>query len=90
MRSAIAIILAMLGTILVLTGAAALLAPALARPRTADDTDVTRTRWQRTAEVASRVPGPERLIIWGVVLLTLGAVAAGAISVSVNITAGGG
>jgi hypothetical protein len=91
MRSAIAIIMAMLGVILVLGGAGALWASAVIRPDTTDRTDDPgRTGWQRTVDVASKVPAPERLILWGVVLLALGAVAAGAISLSVSITAGGG
>jgi hypothetical protein len=87
MRSAIAIIMAMLGVILVLGGAGALWASAVARPDRPDDPN--RTGWQRTVDVAGKVPRPERLILWGVVLLTLGAVAAGAISLQVNVSAGG-
>jgi hypothetical protein len=88
MRSAIAIIMAILGVILVLAGAGALWASAVAR---ADRTeDPNRVGWQRTVDVASKVPTPERLILWGVILLALGAVAAGAISLSVNVSAGGG
>jgi hypothetical protein len=90
MRSAIAIIMAMLGVILVLSGAGALWASAVARPERVDrPDDPNRTGWQRTGDVAGKVPRPERLILWGVVLLTLGAVAAGAISLSVNVSAGG-
>jgi hypothetical protein len=88
MRSAIAIIMAILGVILVLGGAGALWAAAVAGSDRAEDP--TRTGWQRTVDVASKVPTPERLIVWGVVLLALGAVAAGAISLSVSVTAGGG
>jgi len=90
MRSAIAIIMAMLGVILVLGGAGALWAAAVARPDRTDRTDdPARTGWQRTVDVAGKVPRPERLILWGVVLLTLGAVAAGAISLQMSISAGG-
>jgi hypothetical protein len=88
MRSAIAIIMAILGTILVLSGAGALVASAVARPDRADDP--SRTGWQRTVDVASKVPAPERLILWGAVLLSLGAVAAGAISLNISLSAGGG
>ena len=73
-----------------LSGAGALWASAVARPDRADD-PTPRTGWQRTVDVASKVPTPERLILWGVVvLLALGAVAAGAISVSVSVDAAGG
>ena len=91
MRSAIAIITAMLGVVLVLGGAGALWASALTRHGgTYGEPEPTLTRWQRTVDAAAKVPGPERLILWGVVLLTLGAVAAGAITLSVNVSAGNG
>ena len=90
MRSAIAIIMAILGTVLVLSGAGALWASALAgRPDVTPDA-AEPVRWRRTADVAGKVPVPERLILWRVVLLSLGALAAGAISVSINVSAGGG
>jgi len=88
MRSAIAIIMAILGVILVLSGAGALWASAAARPDRADDP--SRTSWHRTVDVARKLPTPERLILWGVVLLALASVAAGAISLSLNVSAGGG
>jgi len=90
MRGAIAIIMAILGTVLVLSGAGALWAAAVVRPAGLPETDPGRTRWQRTVEVAGKLPAPERLILWGVVLLALGAVAAGAITVSFNVSAGDG
>jgi hypothetical protein len=85
MRSAIAIIMAVLGTVLVLSGAAALWAVALARPASEA---VEPTRSDRTLGALSRLPSPDRLIVWGVVLLGLSAVAAGAITVSATATAG--
>ncbi len=93
MRSAIAIIMAVLGTILVLSGAAALWAAALTRPRlagdaTGDAADVERTRRERAVDAVSRMPSPDRLIMWGVVLLALSAVAAGAVTLSASATAG--
>jgi hypothetical protein len=89
LRSAIAIIMAVLGTVLVLSGAGALWATALVRPRPAEGVGAAAaTRAERTADVVSRVPGPERLIVWGVVLLALSAVAAGAITLSATGTAG--
>jgi hypothetical protein len=90
MRSGIAIIMAVLGTVLVLSGAAAMWASALAKPRTTDDATPypAGTRMERTVSMVSQMPGPERLIIWGVVLLALSAVAAGAITFAASATAG--
>ncbi len=110
MRSAIAAIMAILGTILVLSGAAALWASALNRPRLSSDPDpapatgaglgsgaasgagsspaAEPTRGEKTLDRISRVPAPDRLIIWGVVLLALSAVAAGAIQVAASASAG--
>jgi len=85
MRSAIAIIMAILGTVLVLSGAAALWASALVKPDAPDD---SAGRLVRTADVVGRLPVPDRLITWGVVLLALSAVAAGAITFSATATAG--
>jgi hypothetical protein len=88
MRSAIAIIMAVLGTILVLSGAAALWASALARPSAPDEPAVNRL--DRTVGAVGKLPVPDRLITWGVVLLALSAVAAGAITFSATATAGTG
>jgi hypothetical protein len=85
MRSAIAIIMAILGTVLVLSGAAALWASALVKPDALDD---SAGRLVRTVDVVGRLPVPDRLITWGVVLLALSAVAAGAITFSATATAG--
>jgi hypothetical protein len=84
MRSIVAVIMAILGTVLVLSGAGAFWAAALHRPESADET----SRLDQTAGTLARLPRPERLILWGVVLLGLSAVAAGAISVSATATAG--
>jgi hypothetical protein len=83
--------MAILGTVLVLSGAAALWASALTKPQAADATEPTAPapgRTERTAEVLSRVRAPERLIIWGVVLLALSAVASGAIQIAASASAG--
>jgi hypothetical protein len=128
LRSAIAVIMAILGTILVLSGAAALWASALNRPRLSGDPDPAPasgaglgstgagvgsagaglgsaagsgsssgpgtgtvsepTRIEKALDRISRVPAPDRLIIWGVVLLALSAVAAGAIQVAASASAG--
>ena len=97
MRSAIATIMAILGTVLVLSGAAAFWAMALTRSALPEVDPITgptpapksTSRMDRAVGTLSRVPTPERLILWGVVLLALSAVAAGAVSVSATATAGG-
>jgi hypothetical protein len=86
MRSAVAVIMAILGVILVLSGAGAFWAVALTRTRT--EPAESTTRWGRGLDVAGRLPTPDRLILWGVVLLALSAVAAGAITFSATATAG--
>lgn len=86
MRSAIAITMAVLGTVLVLSGAAALWAGALIQSRTTADTGSART--DRAVQTFSRLPAPDRLITWGVVLLALSAIASGAIQFSATATAG--
>ena len=90
MRSAIAVIMAILGVILVLSGAAALWASVLAKPAGDPDTTAPITRRDRSMSALSRLPAPDRLITWGVILLALSAVAAGAITFSVTATAGTG
>jgi hypothetical protein len=87
MRSAVAVIMAILGVILVLSGAGAFWAVALTRTKT-ETTAEPATRWGRGLEAAGRLPTPDRLILWGVVLLALSAVAAGAITFSATATAG--
>ena len=76
--------------VLVLAGAATLWAGALRRP---DDPQAVRPGQQASAverglAVAARLPGGERLIGWGVVLLALAAVASGAITFSATVAAG--
>lgn len=90
MRSAIAIIMAVLGTLLVLSGAAALWALALAQPHEPDQVSTAPSRMDQTVDVVSRLPAPDRLITWGVVLLALSAIAAGAIDFSASASAGTG
>ena len=86
MRSVIAVIMAILGVILVLSGAAALWASALVRPTEAEP--AAATKLDRGLSTVSRLPAPDRLITWGVVLLALSAVAAGAITFSATASAG--
>ena len=88
MRSAIAIIMAILGTILVLSGGAALWASAVVRPGGTEASTPPGSKLDRAAGTLARLPAPDRLIIWGVVLLALSAVAAGAITISLAATAG--
>jgi hypothetical protein len=90
MRSAIAVIMAILGVILVLSGAAALWASVLVKPASDPDTTAPITRRDRSMSALSRLPAPDRLITWGVILLALSAVAAGAITFSATATAGTG
>jgi hypothetical protein len=85
-RSIVAVIMAVLGTVLVLSGAAAFWATALGRTSPAEQTPSGRL--DQTVGTLARLPRPERLILWGVILLGLSAVAAGAISVSATATAG--
>ena len=91
MRSVIAAIMAILGVILVLGGGASLLASALAKTRTGESAPSTvgsGSRFEHGLEVAGRLPGADRLMTWGVVLLALSAIAAGAITFSATATAG--
>jgi hypothetical protein len=87
LRSVLAAIMAVLGTVLILSGAAGLWAVALTRPRTGETTEPG-SRMEALVMAVGRIPGPERLIVWGVVLLALSAVASGAISLSVSAAAG--
>ena len=84
MRGAIVVIMAILGVVLVLTGVAALWGSAVGPSRTEGSTG----RFERGLAVAGQLPAPGVLIKWGVVLLTLSAIAAGAISFSVTASAG--
>jgi hypothetical protein len=91
MRSVIAAIMAILGVTLVLGGGASLWASALTRTRTGESAPSTvggGSRLERGLEIAGRLPGADRLITWGVVLLALSAIAAGAITFSATATAG--
>jgi hypothetical protein len=90
MRSIVAVIMAILGTVLVLSGAAAFWAVALNRTEpAAEPTPGSGSgRLNQATGTLARLPRPERLILWGVILLGLSAVAAGAISFSATATAG--
>jgi hypothetical protein len=86
MQDFIAALMAVLGTLLVLAGAAVtvLKAPASA-PVNPGDTEPVPSRFRR---VVGGLNGADRLIAWGVVLLVLAAVAAGAISFNFGAQAG--
>ena len=99
MRDWIAVIIAVLGVLLVLAGATLILLRALpARPAPAagpspDESDIS--DMSPTVPVGARISGAwkeptaaDRLIFWGVVLLVLAAIAAGAITF--NLGAAGG
>lgn len=88
MRGAIVLIMAVLGVVLVLSGVAALWGSALVGPRTDGAETGTPSRMERSLKMVGRLPTPAALIQWGVVLLALAAVAAGAISFSVTASAG--
>ena len=92
MRGAIVVIMAILGVILVLAGVAALWGSAVGPSRTDGSSPAggPSGRFERGLAVAGRLPTPDVLIKWGVVLLTLSAIAAGAISFSVTASAGTG
>ena len=87
MRSWIAVIMAILGVILVLGGGTTLWASGFVRQRGAEAVPAE-SRFERGLDAVSRRPGAERLITWGVVLLALSAIAAGAISFSATATTG--
>jgi hypothetical protein len=110
MRDWIAVIMAVLGTLLVLAGGGLIVLRALSTDRTgepepvsADDATseipavapgrpalgvVAGGTPQRLVQAARRMPAADRLIGWGIVLLVLGAVAAGAISFNLGAEAG--
>jgi hypothetical protein len=103
MRDWIAVIMAVLGVLLVLAGGALLVLNALAatgKPSvptidepTAEVTVPPGPRPPVTArltEAARRLPSADRLIGWGIVLLVLAAIAAGAIDFNFSLGANSG
>jgi len=88
MRDSIAVLMAVLGTLLVLAGAGVIVAKAVVAP--ADVTAATvpaPTTGARLLGVLRQVEAYDRLIIWGIVLLVLAAVTSGAISFNVDAAA---
>lgn len=94
MRDWIAGSMAVLGTLLVLSGGAVIVLRALRPSATgtaADETTAAEPAARPTTRLVNavrRMPAADRLIGWGVVLLVLGAVAAGAISFNLGAEAG--
>jgi hypothetical protein len=93
MRDWIAGAMAVLGTLLVLAGGAVVvlkaLAPASGDPATAATAEVpVASPSSRILGAARRIQAADRLIAWGIVLLVLAAIAAGAISFALGANAG--
>lgn len=93
MQDVIAGAMAVLGTLLVLSGGAVIVARALREPSSAaadaptvETAPVSTTK--RVVNAMRNMPAADRLIGWGIVLLVLAAVAAGAISFSLGANAG--
>lgn len=91
MQAWIAGAMAVLGTLLVISGGAVIVSRAL-RPAVAGGEEVTGAGSAKTTarllNAVRSMPPADRLIGWGIVLLVLGAVAAGAISFNVDAGAG--
>ena len=106
MRDSIAVIMAVLGVLLVLAGGTLLVLNALAAgglptrkaapPAVDEPTDEIAAPapkapvTARLTEAARRLPSADRLIGWGIVLLVLAAIAAGAITFNFQLAANSG
>jgi hypothetical protein len=93
MRNWIAGAMAVLGTLLVVSGGAVIVLRALKAPAPATETAVPESTapvkaTTRFANAVRMMPAADRLIGWGIVLLLLGAVASGAISFNLGANAG--
>lgn len=90
MRAWIAGSMAVLGTLLVLAGGAIIVLKALqpGAPADAASTEEAPKVPARLANAVRRMPPADRLIGWGIVLLVLGAIAAGAIGFRLDADAG--
>lgn len=92
MRDWIAGSMAVLGTLLVLAGAVIIvlraMAPGAAAAQPAAAETAPATPGTRLVRAVRDMPAADRLICWGIVLLVLGAVAAGAISFNLGANAG--
>ncbi|TMM32589.1 MAG: hypothetical protein E6F99_27065 [Actinobacteria bacterium] len=90
MRDVIAATIAALGTVLVLGGAAIILRRAWFNRPPAEEASTSSTPSYTVGDPRSRLmrlSPPERLIAWGVVLLVLAAIAAGAIGFTLGAAA---
>ena len=89
MRAWIAGSMAVLGTLLVLAGGAIIVLKSL-QPAAADAVPAEEPAKvpERLANAVRRMPAADRLIGWGIVLLVLGAIAAGAIGFRLDADAG--
>lgn len=94
MRDWITGVTAVLGVLMVLGGATILVLRALASTRDADATEtttvtpVTSSAPTRVVRAARQLPDADRLIGWGIALLVLALIAAGAISFNFSGQAG--
>ena len=96
MRGWAAGVIVVLGALLVLTGLAALVLRAIWPPNSSNTTvgvpPTVGTTWRgadgRLVRAARAMSEAERLIFWGILLLVLGAIAAGAIGINLTANAG--
>jgi len=97
MRDWIAGAMLVLGTLLVLAGAAVVVLKAVgnapdAEPEPAADADTVASRRlspsARVLGAVHRISAADRLIVWGIVLLVIAAIAAGAIGLDLSAKAG--
>jgi hypothetical protein len=84
MQNWIAGLLAVLGTLLVLAGAASI---ALQKTTPAPAAEATAQIPNLVARLR-QLGGAERLLLWGLVLLAIAAIAAGAVSINLGASAG--
>src|SRR5262245_24061312 len=97
MRNFIAAVMSILGILLVLAGAGIIILPAVAKrgaTEAGSGADPTLepgggSMLDRSFRRLSRLGPSDRLIVWGIVLLVVAAIAAGAIGFSLNATATG-
>jgi hypothetical protein len=88
MQDFIAALLAALGAILVIAGATVTALKPVAAEQPTGFSSETTTPVSGWKKFIRRVDGAERLIVWGIVLLVLASIAAGAISFNFGAAAG--
>lgn len=93
MRNFIAAVMSILGILLVLAGAGIIILPVVNRSGAGSGADPTvesgGSVFERGARRLARLGPSDRLILWGIVLLVVAAIAAGAIGFSLSATAAG-